>query len=234
MKLSDYPKPWISPLVDGQLRSYFCSHGKYDVYNKGDIVIEQDHLRKFVLLKSGMFGNSIVNYDLNKPYMMCGIRIPWQLTGYTTYMVKEPAPVFIRALVKCEAYTVSFDEMDRFLAGEPELKKQLDLICAKSLRSDLDATLAITTMPAEDCFWILFAALLMANNANLEQEWIPIPVKISRSTVAGLLYVSMLTIDRLYASIIKKDLMRKEKGTYYLHNSKIHKGVSWIKKRVKS
>lgn len=230
---SVYAKPWVPPLVEGRIKSFLYKNGKPKRYKKGEIIVsEDDYLDEIFILKSGLLSNSIIHHGLSKSYTMCGIRIPCHISGYTTYILREPAPVRITALSKSEIWAVSFSQMDEFLAANHELKDEFIRHCGRSLRSEIDAMLAMTTIPTEEKFWVLIAAVMTTMGCEIaDREWIPIPVKINRDTMSCLLYVSVMTVDRLYASLVKNGNMRRTKNGYELKADAVDYGIKWIEER---
>ena len=49
--------------------------------------------------------------------------------------------------------------------------------------------------------------------------------------MSGLLYVSVMTIDRLYSGLIKAGLMERSGGKYSLSAAQVDAGMKWIQAR---
>ncbi len=229
-----YPMPWVPPFLNGRVKTFLYTHGEARTFKKGEIVVNEDYLQRIIILKSGLLSNSITNMSLNKAFMMSGIRLPGHISGYTTYLVREPAPICIAALTASEIRSVTFEQMDRFLAEDPDLRGEFLAHCGRSLRANTDAILAIATMSAEERFWILHAALFMLLNVSMEREWLSLPFRINRETLSGLLYVSQLTIDRMHIAFQRRGLIRKERRANLLHRDAVEQGTRWIRLRYKT
>jgi CRP-like cAMP-binding protein len=224
--------PWITPQLCSKLKTFIYTNGKTICGHKGEIIVREDeYLDRFILVKSGALSNSIVRHNLSKSFLTCGLRTPGQVSGYTTYIVEDPAPVRIVSLVKSELYYVTFRQMDSFLAKDLALKTALLHHCGKCLRSEIDTMLAMITLPAEEKIWILLASILTAYDVELTGEWVAMPFKISREALSGLLYVTLLTIDRLFPSLIKQGAARRDGSTYYFKKPFVLQGLEWIEKR---
>lgn len=232
--LADIAKPWVPPLMKGRIKSFIYKNGAIKKYKKGAVLVnEDDYLTDIFILKKGILSNSIIHHELNKSFMACGIRLPGHISGYTTFILREPAPVRITALSSVEVACVSFDAMDVFLDESPELKAVFLRHCGKCLRSEIDTLLAVVTLTAEERFWILMAAILSTTDSIPVNKdgWLYLPFKISREAMSYLLYVSIVTIDRLYAALIKNNLIRREKGQYALSAAAVDTGLKWIQTR---
>ncbi|MDR2870157.1 MAG: Crp/Fnr family transcriptional regulator [Deferribacteraceae bacterium] len=227
-------KPWVPPLLTGRLKSFLYKNGRIMTYKKGAVIVnEDDYLDDVFIVKSGILSNSIMHHALNKSVTMCGIRFAGHISGYATFTLREPAPVRIMALSKTTISRVSFAQLDQYLDSQPDLKTEFYRHCARSLRSDADALLAMATATTEERFWVLTASIFSTLDIIKEgQEWIEVPFKLSRESVGALLYVSVMTIDRLYAGMVKGGVMRRnDRNIYELKVSAIKEGMHWVAAR---
>ena len=229
-----YAKPWVPPLMTGRTKSFLFKNGKLKKYRKGGVIVsEDDYLEDIFIVKSGLLSNAITHHALSKSFTMCGLRMPGHISGYTTFILREPAPVRITALTKTEISSVSFGQMDEFLRENPDLKDEFIRHCGRCLRSEIDAMLAMTTASTEERYWVLVASIFSTLNIlpSDPEAWYPLPFKINRETMSYLLYVSVMTIDMLYAGLVKSGLMRWTQNGSELKASAIIEFLKWIEER---
>jgi CRP-like cAMP-binding protein len=225
---SIYSKPWVPPPLTGQLKSFLYENGKDVIYDKGcTITQEKSYLSDILVIKSGMTSNSIViPSSLHKPLLTFGIRFAGHISGHDTFMLRSSSPTRIVALKQTTIGRISFGHIDQYLTSHPELKTDFIRYCTQSLNSDTAAIFAMIASDIEERYWMLTASILsMLELIPQDAEWVPRPFKLYREFMASLLYVSTITIDRLYSKMFKMGKMRRNNGKYEMHIDAIIEGV---------
>lgn len=227
MKQIHQENPWILPKAEDTLINFFLKHGNVADVKASEIIVPiDDYINKFVYVVGGLVSQNIVNYALNKPIAMA-LGFAGTYFGYRQYFTRRRSRCYLESLRKSKIITLAYDKAERIIDGDVGILKTLMKGCLRSVESDLEGMIAMFALPPEKRLKGLISCLFEKMHSDMSGEWVEIPYKLKYEEISKIIYVTKLTVERIYSAWKKEGVYKKENGHYYIRKDFMDDVEDW-------
>jgi len=230
MRLRYHGIPWIRPAADQQIRNFFMKFGKARNIKKGEKIFESKEIYpNLSLIMSGLVSKycdyiTLQNTTKNKAL---SILLPFSLIGDTFFMSNRDSNVAASALRNAVLMEVPHDVVWEYMYGNQSFGRHLIYHIMYDLESDLEGFANIVARSPRDRILCLFKGLIHRCNVQDEDGWYKLPLKLTHSEIAQIVYVTPLTINRTLLEFKNENYYRKEKGNRYISKALLDRLYDW-------
>ena len=226
--------PWIVPRAPKSLLELFDSEGQSQDYSvRAYIQTEAEQSTLVRRIDSGLVSQGVTNYRLNKPLAM-NLYPDGSFQGFLNLFSSEPTPRLVRAVKPSRITSLPgkvfrerlMDDKGRFLeyVGYTELAGKSELIGMEALFS----------LSLPERFLLFWAATLFHSGVNpLEsrEEYLELPMQVSRATLSNIIYTTKAPLDRLLSAAAKEGTLICPEGSSLIRRKDILMMSEWILSR---
>lgn len=229
MKQIHQENPWILPYADDKISDFFLKHGNNITVAKGEIIVPvEKYINRFVYVVDGLVGQNMVNYALNKPIAMA-LGFKGAYFGYRQYFTRRRSRCYIESLRKSTVITIDYDKVATLIDNDMELLKCFMKGCIRSVESDLESMIAMFSLTPEERLKGFLTSLFERMGTDVNKEWVQIPYKFKYEEMAKIIYVTKVTLDRIYISWKRSGVYKKEGDGYFIKKDFLNDVEDWTK-----
>ncbi len=226
--------PWIVPRAPKSLLELFDAEGQSQDYSvRAYIQTEAERSTLVRRIDSGLVSQGVTNYRLNKPLAM-NLYPDGSFQGFLNLFSSEPTPRLVRAVKPSRITSLPgkvfrerlMDDKARFLeyVGYTELAGKSELIGMEALFS----------LSLPERFLLFWAATLFhcgVNPLESDEEYLELPMQVSRSTLSSIIYTTKTPLDRLLSAAAKDGTLIRPAGKRLIRRKDLLMMSEWILSR---
>lgn len=224
--------PWIVPRANEVLRSIFdANDSRLEGLAARDCLYTEaaraSHVSHVV---SGMLSQGVINYRLNKPLAM-NLYPEGSIQGFLNLFTSEPAPRLVKAITKSTVRSINRERFREWILADKDLMFEYIQYAEVVGKSELIGMEALFSLPLADRFLLFCASTLFHTGVNpleASDDYLKLPVRISRAALCNIIYTTKAPLDRLLSSLAKNDLLLRKANDRYVRRQDLAAMCEWI------
>ncbi len=203
-----------------EIINFFFKNGEVHRFKKKSTVPSSLVDNYLLMLKSGLVSNTQYISFCSKEKFSVFI-LPYRLVDHQLILIKEyTACKVIEVLRPSEVVAVHYDIVQGLIDNNVPLHKALLRECAYCSRRYMHIPIFISSMSAEKKAVRFFYDMIRAYDDNeFRDEWLTMPIKLTREEIANALYISLISFDLLLNRWHKAGMVRRENNHLVIHKS---------------
>ena len=231
MRLRYYGIPWIRPKVDEPVKKFFMKFGKLRNYKKGEnIFVGKEFYPYLSLLINGMVQKYCAHFQLQNTSKDKAISIilPYSMIGDTFFMSNRGCYVSTTVMRDSVLLEVPHDTVWEYMFSNNSFNKTMIYNLMYDMESDLEGFANIVARTPRDRLLCLFKGLVVRCEAEEENGWYKIPVKLTHYEIAQVIYTTPLTINRILLDMKNEGYYKNENRCRYISKDLLDRLYDWI------
>ncbi len=234
MSTSEIICPWIVPRAPKRLLALFDLKIEPGLFRtRGFIQTESEKPLCVRRIESGLVSQGVTNYRLNKPLAM-NLYPAGSIQGIINLFTSEAAPRVVRAVKPTRLKSLPRPNFREALLNDQELF--LEYVCYSEVvaKSELIGMEALFSLTLPERFLLFCAASLLHSGVNpLEssEDFLKLPMQLSRSTLLNIIYTTKAPLDRLLAATAREGTLERRDGLRFIRRKDLLLMSEWILSR---
>lgn len=226
--------PWLVPFAAPELRLLCEQHGRIETFSLRTVIQSDREPYRYVrFVRSGIVSQGVTDDRLNKP-MAHNLYPAGSIMGFLNLYTGVTAPRRLTAVTRCEVVSVERELILRHITSDKDLLLLFSQYCELAAKSELIGMEALFMLSLPERLMLWCAASLLHGGINphdSDEEYLKLPVNVSRAVLGNIIYVSRTPLDKLLAVCAREGTIVRDGSARLVRRESVLPMVDWIRFR---